>query len=418
VGLRRTLGLAQVTLAGIGVILGAGVYALIGPAAGLAGPALWLAFLLTGVAAGCTAYAYARIGSMRPRDSPEFQYTALAFGNRVGFVAGWLMLAADLLAVATVALGFGGYLAHLAGVPVVAGALALLVAAGAILLVGVGESVGLAIALTIVEAAGLVFVIAIGVPSWHRLNLFESPQGMSGLIGGGALIFFSYLGFDELGNFAEEMRDPARNLPRALYLSMIGATLIYVLVALSATAVVDWRELSASSAPLALVARHALGSTADLGLSLVALAATANTVLLLLLAASRSVYGMADAGVLPARLAVVGPRSIPSLAALLVTGVAAVLVLPGDLTRAAALTDAAVLASFILVSLSLPRLTFAGATGARGGRYVADLAVPGLAVLMCGGLLLHTGGASIAAAVGLALLGLALTLRRGWRPPA
>jgi len=417
VGLRRTLGLAQVTLAGIGVILGAGVYALIGPAAGLAGPALWLAFLLTGVAAGCTAYAYARIGSMRPRDSPEFQYTALAFGNRVGFVAGWLMLAA-LLAVATVALGFGGYLAHLAGVPVVAGALALLVAAGAILLVGVGESVGLAIALTIVEAAGLVFVIAIGVPSWHRLNLFESPQGMSGLIGGGALIFFSYLGFDELGNFAEEMRDPARNLPRALYLSMIGATLIYVLVALSATAVVDWRELSASSAPLALVARHALGSTADLVLSLVALAATANTVLLLLLAASRSVYGMADAGVLPARLAVVGPRSIPSLSALLVTGVAAVLVLPGDLTRAAALTDAAVLASFILVSLSLPRLTFAGATGARGGRYVADLAVPGLAVLMCGGLLLHTGGASIAAAVGLALLGLALTLRRGWRPPA
>ncbi len=417
-GLRRTLGLAQVTLAGIGVILGAGVYALIGPAAGLAGPALWLAFLLTGVAAGCTAYAYARIGSMRPRDSPEFQYTALAFGNRVGFVAGWLMLAADLLAVATVALGFGGYLTHLAGVPMVAGALALLVAAGAVLLVGVGESVGLAIALTIVEAAGLVFVIAIGVPSWHRLNLFESPQGMSGLIGGGALIFFSYLGFDELGNFAEEMRDPARNLPRALYLSMIGATLIYVLVALSATAVVDWRELSASSAPLALVARRALGSTADLALSLVALAATANTVLLLLLAASRSVYGMADAGVLPARLAVVGPRSIPSLAALLVTGVAAVLVLPGDLTRAAALTDAAVLASFILVSLSLPRLTLAGATGARGGRYVADLAVPGLAVLMCGGLLLHTGGASIAAAVGLVLLGLALTLRRGWRPPA
>jgi basic amino acid/polyamine antiporter, APA family len=417
VGLRRTLGLAQVTLAGIGVILGAGVYALIGPAAGLAGPALWLAFLLTGVAAGCTAYAYARIGSMRPRDSPEFQYTALAFGNRVGFVAGWLMLAADLLAVATVALGFGGYLAHLAGVPMVAGALALLVAAGAILLVGVGESVGLAIALTIVEAAGLVFVIAIGVPSWHRLNLFESPQGVSGLIGGGALIFFSYLGFDELGNFAEEMRDPARNLPRALYLSMIGATVIYVLVALSATAVVDWRELSASSAPLALVARHALGSTADLVLSLVALAATANTVLLLLLAASRSVYGMADAGVLPARLAVVGPRSIPSLAALLVTGVAAVLVLPGDLTRAAALTDAAVLASFILVSLSLPRLTFAGATGARGGRYVADLAVPGLAVLMCGGLLLHTGRGSIATAVGLALLGLVLTLRRGWRAP-
>ncbi len=364
-GLRRTLGLAQVTIAGIGVILGAGVYALIGPAAGLAGPALWLAFLLTGVAAGCTAYSYARIGSMRPRDSPEFQYTALAFGNRVGFVAGWLMLAADLLAVATVALGFGGYLAHLSGVPVRAGALALLTAAGAVLLVGVGKSVGLAIVLTVMEAIGLVFVIAIGAPSWHRLSLFEAPLGMSGLTGAAALVFFSYLGFDELGNFAEEMRDPARNLPRALYLSMIGATAIYVLVALSATAVVDWRELSAS----------------------------------------------------PARLAVVGPRSIPSLAALLVTGVAALFVLPGDLTGVAALTDAAVLASFILVSLSLPRLTLAGTTGTRGRRYVADLAVPGLACLMCGWLLLHTGRASIGAAIGLALVGLTLTLRRGWRAP-
>jgi APA family basic amino acid/polyamine antiporter len=138
-------------VSGIGVILGAGVYALIGPAAGLAGDALWLAFLLAGVAAGLTAYAYARLGAMRPKDSPEFQYTALAFGPRMGFLAGWLMLAADLLAVAVVALGFGGYLAHLAGTPGVANALVLLVAAVVVLLVGIGESVGLAILLTLVE---------------------------------------------------------------------------------------------------------------------------------------------------------------------------------------------------------------------------------------------------------------------------
>jgi hypothetical protein len=96
--LRRTLSLWQVSLSGIGVILGAGVYALVGPAAGLAGNALWLAFLLAGVAAGLTAYSYARLGTMRPKDSPEFQYRALAFGPRIGFLAGWLMLAADLLA--------------------------------------------------------------------------------------------------------------------------------------------------------------------------------------------------------------------------------------------------------------------------------------------------------------------------------
>jgi basic amino acid/polyamine antiporter, APA family len=78
--LRRTLGLFQVTLSGVGVILGAGVYALIGPAAALAGNALWLSFLLAGVTAGLTAYAYAQLGRLAPRNSPEFQYTALAFG--------------------------------------------------------------------------------------------------------------------------------------------------------------------------------------------------------------------------------------------------------------------------------------------------------------------------------------------------
>lgn len=391
------------------------MYALIGPAAALAGNALWLAFLLTGVVAGLTAYSYARVGSMRPKDSPEFQYTALAFGPRVGFVAGWLMLAADLLAVATVALGFGGYLAHLSGIPVVAGALALLGLTGAVLLVGIGESVALAIVLTVVEAAGLLFVVGIGVPAWGRVDLLEVPQGVSGLAGAAALIFFAYLGFDELGNLAEEMRDPERNLARALYLAMAGATAIYLLVAVSAVAVVDRRELSVSAAPLALVARRALGPGAELALSLVALAATANTVLLLLVSASRSVYGMAGAGVLPRRLAAVGGRAIPTAASLLVTGIAAALVLPGDLTRAATLTDGAVLASFMLVNLSLPRLATSGALRTGRARRVADLAVPGLAFLMCGGLLLHTGALSVAVAAGLAAVGYAVALLRPGR---
>jgi amino acid transporter len=102
--LRPTLGLWQVSISGIGIILGAGVYALVGPAPGLAGNALWAAFLLAALATGLTAYSYARLGALRPKDSPEFQYTALAFGPRIGFVAGWLMLIADLLAVSAVAL--------------------------------------------------------------------------------------------------------------------------------------------------------------------------------------------------------------------------------------------------------------------------------------------------------------------------
>src|SRR5262249_21613443 len=161
-------------IAGVGVILGAGVYALIGPAAAHAGNALWMAFILAGVAAALTAFSYARFGAMRPRNSPEFQYTAMGFGSRIGFVAGWLMVAADLLAGWTVALGFGGYLAHLAGTPVVAGGLALLVVTAIVMHAGVGESVAIGIVLTLIEAAGLLFIAVIGVPAWLEPNLLEA----------------------------------------------------------------------------------------------------------------------------------------------------------------------------------------------------------------------------------------------------
>jgi APA family basic amino acid/polyamine antiporter len=387
------------------------VYALVGPAAAETGNAMWLAFLLAGATAGLTAYTYARLVKLRPKDSPEFQYTALAFGPSAGFVAGWLMLAADLLAAATVALGFAGYLTHLAGTRPVLNALALLGITALLLCIGITRAVGLAIALTIIEAAGLLFVIAIGLPFWPGTDFLEAPRGVSGLWSAASLIFFAYLGFDELGNLAEEMERPERDLPRALFVSMTVTTAIYVLVALSATAAVGWRDLSASNAPLALVARHALGARADDVLTLVALCATANTVLLLLLSASRSVYGMAAAGVLPGPLAVVtGRTAIPLAASTLVVGLTVPLVLLGDLAKVAAMTDGAVLASFLMVNLALvwlsARRTIARAT--------ADLLLPGAGALLCAWLLTHTGWAGLATTGALALVG--ALIARGTRP--
>jgi len=409
--LRRTLGVWQVTLTGVGVILGAGVYALVGPAAAQAGGAMWLAFVLAGLTAGLTAYSYARFARLRPKDSPEFQYTEMAFGPTVGFVAGWLMLAGDLLAAATVALGFGGYLAHLAGGPVTLNALLLVAAATAMMLAGIGNSVGLAIVLTVVEAAGLLFIIAIGVPAWPRGDYLAMPHGLDGVWSATALIFFAYIGFDELGNFAEEMRAPERDLPRALAVSMVATTAIYVLVAVSVVAVAGWRDVSASSAPLALVARTVLGPHADLALTLVALCATANTVLLLLVSASRSVYGMAAAGVLPRRLARVGRRtSIPTTATAAVVAVTAACLFLGDVGRVAAMTDTAVLASFALVNLALVTLARRRAIP----RARADVLVPAAATVLCAWLMVHTGWAGLATTAVLAATGIlvAAAMRR------
>jgi APA family basic amino acid/polyamine antiporter len=408
-----------VSAAGIGVILGAGVYALIGPAAAQAGQALWLAFLLAGVAAVFTGYSYARLGAMRPRNSPEFQYTALAFGREVGFVAGWLMLVADIAAAATVALGFGGYLEHLTGSDVTLAALALVGLAGITLYAGVAQSVGLAIALTVVEAAGLALVIGLGLPAWARADYAVSPGGFGGVFSAAALIFFAYLGFDELGNLAEEMREPERNLPRALFIALAATTLIYIAVALSATAIVPAEALAASRAPLALVARGVLGGSAELALGLMALAATANTVLLLLLSGSRSIYGMASDGVLPRRLARLSRTQIPVTAMLIVLALAGALVLGGDLSAVARLTDAAVLLCFGAVNASLVWLAFRGRTAGGPTRRLADIVVPGLGGLLCAGLLVEGGWRWIGIALLLALVGAAGRALAGGRfaPP-
>ncbi|MCX6021859.1 MAG: APC family permease [Chloroflexi bacterium] len=415
-GLRRTLGLWQVTFSGVGVILGAGVYALIGPAAGLAGGGLWVAFLLAGSIAGLTAYAYARLGSIQPKDAPEFQYTSLAFGPRVGFLAGWLMLAADLLAAATVALGFGGYVQHLIGTPVTANALALVGLATVAMYEGVGKSVGIAMILTVIEAAGLGVVILVGIPSWTTAGALDLPHGSAGLWAAVSLIFFAYLGFDELGNFAEEMRNPRRDLPRALCLALTIATAIYLAVAFSATSVVGWQELAGSEAPLALVVGTALGGHADTLLSLMALAATANTVLLLLVSGSRSVYGMAAAGVLPSALGRINQRGIPLAGSAVVVLITAAALFLGNLQHVAELTNAALLVSFSLTNLSLGWLAYRSRTALTVTRRVADGTVAAIAVVLCGWLLLYTGWESVAVTALLAGAGFLVNLVSGSKP--
>jgi len=411
--LRRTLSLWQVSLTGVGVILGAGVYALIGPAAAHAGRGLWLSFLLAGAAAALTAYSYARLGAMRPKASPEFQYTALAFGPNIGFVAGWLMLGGDIAAAASVALGFGGYLSHVTGTPLLVGAVALVVLAAVAMYAGIGQSIAIAAILTGVEALGLLIVIAVGLPSWPAVDFRVTVDSAPGVFAAAALIFFAYLGFDELGNLAEEMKAPERDLPRALYISLVVTTLIYVAVALSATAVIAPTALGTSSAPLALVAGRALGPGADLLLACMALAATANTVLLLLVSGARSVYGMAAAGALPRRLARLTATDVPREAMIAVLIVALALIALGDLSRAAHLTDAMVLMSFICVNLALTWLGLRDRGSRSTAKRLADVVMSAGGALMCGWLLWHGGWVWIIAALALGIIGVGVTVLGG-----
>ncbi|MBI2872120.1 MAG: amino acid permease [Chloroflexi bacterium] len=412
--LKRRVGLWSATLSGTGVIVGAGIYALIGEASGLAGNAAWLGFLLAAVVAALTAISYARMGRRIPKDSPEFQYARVGLGLRSGFVAGWLMVWADIASAAAVALGFGGYLHALVGTPAMLAAFGLLVVLSLVAWFGILESILLVSLLSLVEIGGLLLVVAVGIPHWGEQPLLEASGGPLGVWSAAALVFFAYLGFDELGNLAEEMRRPERDLPAAITMAVVISTILYVLVAVSAVSLVGWQALAASSAPLASAVEAALGPQGKSALAIIALGATANTVLLLLVSASRSLFGMARAGALPQPLGWIGIRHTPWVSVALAGVVGSLFLALGDIARVAQITNFTTLTAFGMVNLSLA-VVLRKESKVGGVRRplvgVVTLLQPLLAFFTCVWLLVMTGW--VAAAFG-ALLGITGFAVGGW----
>jgi len=360
VQLRRTLGLFEVTLSGIGIILGAGIYALIGEAAGLAGNAVWISFALSALVAVFTGLSYAELASMFPKASAEYEYTSQAFGRFPAFIIGWLIIFSGVIGSAAVSLGFAGYFQALTGVPLLPSALLLLAVLSAIISVGIKQSARLAITFTAIEALGLVIIIILGIPYLGRVNLLEmSPLGFSGIFQASALIFFAFMGFEEMVKLSEETKDPEKNIPRGLMLAISASIVLYITVALSAVSVLGWERLSQSSAPFADIAYSALGANASTIISIIALFATTNTVLLMLLASSRIIYGMAQSGSLPQILANVHPqRRTPWTATLLSMALAMAFVSFQDIAFVANVNNFTIFVTFMVINAALVVLRY------------------------------------------------------------
>jgi len=220
--LRRTLSLFEVTISGVGIILGAGIYALIGEAAGLAGNVVWLSFALSALVAVFTGLSYAELASMFPRASAEYEYTYQAFGQLPAFLIGWLITFSGVVGAATVSLGFAGYFKALTGLPILPSALLLLAALSALILLGIKQSARVAIVLTAIEVMGLVLIILLGIPYLGRVNLLElSPLGYSGIFQASALIFFAFIGFEEVVKLSGGKRS-GKEYPQRLDTGHIG----------------------------------------------------------------------------------------------------------------------------------------------------------------------------------------------------
>lgn len=358
--LRREVGLFGLTVYGVGSILGAGIYALIGAAAGLAGYGLWLAFLNSGLIALLTGLSYAELSSIFPRAGAEYHYVRNGFGStRLGFLTGWALIVGAAGAAATVAVGFAGYLEQLTDIPRTLSAFALIGVLSAVNFLGIRHSTALNVGLTAIEVGGLVLVIFLGLTRGPLAFVPALPGDFAGVISAAALLFFSYLGFEHIANIAEEARNPQDILPKALMGAIGISALLYVLVALASVALVQPEVLAASHAPIAMVASQVLGPLGGTVLSIIALFATANTVLLVLVASSRLVFGMARDGALPMALTDINPSTRTPGSAIIFLMVLSWAILPlGDLRLIGSLSSFSALVAFTLVNLALLRLRY------------------------------------------------------------
>ena len=354
VKLKKELGLFEVTLAGIGVILGAGIYALIGIASGIAGNALWLSFVIGAVIAMLTGLSYAELSSMFRRDSGEFDYIENAFNRKMALFIGLVIIFAGIVTAATVALGFAGYFSALFNTPVIYVAILLTLILSLLNYYSIKDSSWFNTVATFIETIGLLIIIVLGIKYIGKVDYFEMPNGFNGVLQATALIFFAFLGFDNIIKLAEETKDPQKTIPKAVILSIIISSIIYILVAISAVSIVGWQTLSASKAPLADVASSSLGGIAFLVLAIIALFSTSNTVLVTLVTTSRMTYGMASEKSLPKFISSVDKRTrTPWVAIFLIMLVSILFILIGDIRVVAELANFGLFVTFAFVNTAL-----------------------------------------------------------------
>ncbi|HSH42277.1 MAG TPA: amino acid permease [Arenicellales bacterium] len=360
-GLRRNLGVGLLVMFGLGNILGAGIYVLVGKVAGEAGYLAPLSFLVAAIVAAFSALSYAELASRFPEAGGEVVYLERAFGLRsLALGVGLVIAVAGMTSAAAIARGFAGYVQVFWNAsPELIVALTL-IGLAAIAIWGVKESLSIAALFTLVEAGGLLAVIvpAAAEPGrWLQVAAAWSPEpapAVSGAVLTGAfLAFYAFLGFEDMVNLAEEAENPQRDMPRAVIIALVISTAFYALTVWAALAYMTPAELDASGAPIADLYQRVTGGDPAL-LTVVAMFAVINGALVQIIMVSRLLFGMARYSRLLQPFAVVarGTRT-PVRATVLVALVVLALALWLPVRTLAEYTSALVLLVFVMVNSSL-----------------------------------------------------------------
>jgi APA family basic amino acid/polyamine antiporter len=348
----------------LGDILGAGIYALVGEVGAETGGAIWAPFLVALMLAVFTAFSYAELVTKYPGAAGAALYVNRAFRIPfLTFVVAFAVLASGLASAATIGRAFGGqYLSAFVDWPTVAVGLGFLAVIAAINLRGIRESMRFNFVLTLIEVAGLLLVVTIGVAALadglgepaRALEFNRDTSVFLAILGGAGIAFFALIGFEDSVNLAEEARRPRVDYPWALFGGLMAAGAIYLAVTLVASMVVPVDRLAASSAPLLEVTATGPLAVPDRVFSAIALFALANGALINLIMASRLMYGMAEQGVVPRPFGRVLPnRRTPWISIAFTTALAAGLLVTGDLGDLAETTVLLLLAVFAVVNIAV-----------------------------------------------------------------
>ncbi|MDQ3589211.1 MAG: APC family permease [Actinomycetota bacterium] len=362
--LRRTLGPWLLLFFIVGDIVGGGIYALVGVVGGEIGGAIWAAFLAALILAAFTAASYVELVTKYPRAGGSASYIHRAFRTPfLSFMVAFAVVCSGLTSATALALAFGGdYLAQFVQMPQVLAALLLILVLALINFRGISESVKLNAAFTSIEIFGLLLIVLIGIitlatGTGEPARAFDFKEGSSIpllILAGAALSFYALIGFDDSVNVAEEVRNPSRVYPRALFSGLFFAGIIYLLVTFTASMVVPTQALAASDGPLLEVVQRGTLPIPLTLFSVIALFAVSNGALINLIMASRLLYGMADQDVMPSVFSKVHPTTrTPWVSIIFTVAIVVVLLfLGGGLEALASATVVLLLSVFVLVNVS------------------------------------------------------------------
>lgn len=362
----RRLSLPLLVFYGIGTILGAGIYVLVGKVAGEAGFYAPVSFMLASLLACFSAFSYAELAARFPRSAGEAIYIEEGFAiKKLSIAVGLMIVTVGIVSVATLAHGFAGYLSIFVDLPKPMIIILLVLSVGAICAWGIGQSVIIASIMTVVEIIGLLIILYIGRDSFalipEKFSEMLPPLDLSiwaGIFMGSFIAFYAFLGFEDIVNVAEEAIKPRINIPRAIIISLVVTTIFYILISVVAILLLPPQQLALSEAPLALLYEKTTGQ-APIVITVISLVSVVNGALIQIIMASRVVYGMSRKQWLPEKMGKINPVThTPVNATVIITGAILFFSLILPLLSLAKITSFITLIIFMLINFALLKIKY------------------------------------------------------------